>query len=118
MLELLGQASFDMNNTGQITSGSLLKRMEDQTQGENSDEMEFLIGKSIDVLKDLHEQISQLKIMAVQMNNQIHQFDSRSSKVITIADMLQKLMEKYDLAEHALHDYYQMLQDLPLSNNE
>lgn len=115
MLELFGQVSTD--GTAPNIS-SLLIKMEDQSKGETSEEMEFLVGKSIDILKDLHEQINQLKIMAVQMNNQIHQFDSRSLKIKIIADMLQKLVDKRSEVEHALQDYNQMLQDLPLSIGE
>lgn len=118
MLELFGQNTPDGPNANQLTISSLLTKMEDQSKGETSEEMEFLVGKSIDVLKDLHEQINQLKIMAVQMNNQIHQFDSRSLKIKIISDMLQKLVEKRGEVEHALQDYYQMLQDLPLNIGE
>lgn len=118
MLELFGSVAAEGAAASQMTVASLLKKIEDTSKGETSEEMEFLIGKSIDVLKDLHEQINQLKIMAVQMNNQIHQFDSRSLKVKILADMLQKLIEKHGEVEHALHDYLQMLHDLPLSTGD
>ncbi|HEY4492469.1 MAG TPA: hypothetical protein VI958_10760, partial [Acidobacteriota bacterium] len=70
----------------------------------------------IDLLKDVQEQISQLKTMAVQMNSQIHQLDPHSNKVKDLIEMLQKLTGKHDEIEYALRDYYQMIKDLPVRN--
>ncbi|HET6266931.1 MAG TPA: GGDEF domain-containing protein, partial [Acidobacteriota bacterium] len=118
MLELFGQVAIDGPATNPLTLSTLLQKMEEQNRGETSDEMEFLIGKSIDVLKDLLEHINQLKIMAVQMNGQIHQFDPRSRKVRQMTEMLLKLMDKHAEVERAFQDYLQMLQDLPLTTSD
>src|SRR5262249_33653573 len=115
---LFGQVAIDGPATNPLTLSTLLQKMEEQNRGETSDEMEFLIGKSIDVLKDLLEHINQLKIMAVQMNGQIHQFDPRSRKVRQMTEMLLKLMDKHAEVERAFQDYLQMLQDLPLTTSD
>lgn len=118
MLELFGQVGMEGNLPSKLSISSLLEKMQDQSKGETAEEIDFIIGKSIDVLKDLQDQINQLKIMAVQMNNQIHQLDPRSSKIREVIDMIAKLLLIYDDAQHAMNDYSQMLRDLPLSGRE
>jgi hypothetical protein len=118
MLELFGKVSEESDLPPKLSIASLLEKMQDQSRGENADEIDFIIGKSIDVLKDVQEQVNQLKIMAVQMNNQIHQFDPRSGKIREVMDMIAKLLLMYDQAQHAMNDYCQMLRDLPLVGRE
>ncbi|PWT93958.1 MAG: hypothetical protein C5B54_00960 [Acidobacteria bacterium] len=118
MLELFGQVTLDGSAASKVSVASLLEKMQEQSRGESSDEIDFIVGKSIDLLKDLHEQINQLKILAVQMNNQIHQLDPRSLKIREVTDMINKLMGIHAEAEHALHDYSQMLGDLPIVDKE
>ncbi len=117
MLELFGQR-VEGASASTLTISTLLERLEHQNTGETSEEIDFVIGKSIEILKDVHEQVNHLKIMAVQVNNQIHQLDPRSFKIREVTDMLKKLIEKKDETEHAFQDYVQMLRDLPLTKSE
>lgn len=115
MLELFGQAGVDRNAPSKLTIASLLEKMQDRGRTTNTaEEIDFVIGKSIDMLKDLQDQINQLKIMAVQMNNQIHQLDPRSEKIRDIMDMVAKLMLVFNDVDRAMNDYSQMLKDLPV----
>jgi diguanylate cyclase (GGDEF)-like protein len=117
MLELFGQVALDgVPNT--MSLSELLNRIEDQTRGDVSEEIDFIVGKSIDIMKDLYEQVSHLKIMAVQMNNQIHQLDPGSSKIGEMMGLLQKLVNRQQELDRVLHDYAQMLEDLPLKNHQ
>ncbi len=113
MIELLGRPA-----EGSVTISSLLERLERQNGSDASEDIDFVIGKSIEILKDLYEQINHLKIMAVQMNNQIHQLDPRSFKIREVTEMLRKLLERKDETDHAFQDYAQMLRDLPLAKTE
>jgi diguanylate cyclase (GGDEF)-like protein len=118
MLELFGQVDLEKNASSSMSLAELLERMEVDGPGDVSEEIDFIIGKSIHILKDLHEQVSHLKIMAVQMNNQILQLEPGSSKVGEMMGLLQKLVHKQQDLEHLLHDYAQMLRDLPLMKNQ
>jgi len=51
MLELFGQVGTQGTSPSKLTIASLLEKMQDQTRGESADEIDFLIGKSIDALK-------------------------------------------------------------------
>jgi diguanylate cyclase (GGDEF)-like protein len=117
MLELFGQVALD-GVPNAMSLSDLLSRMEDQNHGDVSEEIDFIIGKSIDIMKDLYEQVSHLKIMAVQMNNQIHQLDPGSSKIGDMMGLLQKLVSRQQELDRVLHDYAQMLEDLPLMKNQ
>ena len=118
MLELFGQVALDGSAPNTMSLSQLLEKMEVQSSGDISEEIDFLIGKSIDILKDLHEQVSHLKIMAVQMNNQILQLDPASNKIGEMMGLLQKLVGKQADFQQVLQDYAQMLQDLPLMKNQ
>ena len=118
MLELFWQVALDGAVPANLSIASLLEKMETQNRGDLSEEIDFLIGKSIDLLKDLVEQINHLKIMAVQMNNQIHQLDPRSNKIQEISGLLEKLIARQREVEHVLHDYTEIVKDLPLVKNE
>ena len=118
MLELFGQVALDGNPPNSMSLADLLDKMEVQDRGDVSEEIDFIIGKSIDILKDLHEQVSHLKIMAVQMNNQIHQMDPASNKIGEMMGLLEKLVEREQELERVMHDYAQMLRDLPLMKNQ
>ena len=116
MLELFSSLSGENPAVRELSIGSLLQRME-QAKEEDSEEIDFLVGKSIEIIKSLQEQVSQLKTMALQMNNQIHALDPRSAKVRETAAMLQKLMKKQKELEQAIVDYAQMTADLPVVKN-
>ena len=118
MLELFGQVELDGNRPNNMSLAELLDKMEVQNRGDVSEEIDFIIGKSIDVLKDLHEQVNHLKIMAVQMNNQIHQLDPASNKIGEMMGLLEKLVQRQQELERVMHDYAQMLRDLPLMKNQ
>jgi diguanylate cyclase (GGDEF)-like protein len=118
MLELFGQVALDGNAPNQMSLAELLEKMEVEKSGDVTEEIDFIIGKSIDILKDLTEQVNHLKIMAVQMNNQIHQLDSGSNKVVEVNGLLQKLVSRQEELEHVLQDYSRMLSDLPLMKNQ
>jgi len=113
MLELFGQVAVD-GGQNQLSLADLLEKMEVQGKGDVSEEIDFIIGKSMDVLKDLTEQVNHLKIMAVQMNNQVHQLDFNSNKVVELNVLLQKLVARQEELEQVLQDYRRMLNDLPL----
>lgn len=113
MLELFGTLASENGEGKDLSIGTLLQRVE-QGKDEDCEEIDFLVGKSIEILKALEEQVSQLKIMAVQMNNQIHALDPRSAKVRETALLLQKLMKKQRELEQTIVDYVQMTADLPL----
>jgi len=114
MLELFGQVALDGSGPSQLSLAQLLEKMEVENKGDVSEEIDFIIGKSIDLLKDLFEKADQLKIMAVRMNNQIHQIDFTSNKVAEVNGLLQKLLTRQGELERALQDYRRMLSDLPL----
>ncbi len=114
MLELFGAAAIEGAAAPAMTISTLLQRLDKENNGEISEEIDFVIGKSIEVLKELEEQINHLKIMVVQMNNQIHQLDPRSTKIKEVMDMLLKLSAKEREVEGEMQDYAQMLKDLPL----
>ncbi|HJZ11725.1 MAG TPA: sensor domain-containing diguanylate cyclase [Acidobacteriota bacterium] len=116
MLDLLGEVALESPVPSNLKITDLLDKIESRSKGDTTEEIDFLIGKSIDLLKDVQEQISQLKTMAVQMNSQIHQLDPHSNKVKDLIEMLQKLTGKHDEIEYALRDYYQMIKDLPVRN--
>jgi diguanylate cyclase (GGDEF)-like protein len=118
MLELFGQVDLDGNAPNQMSLAELLEKMEVEKSGDATEEIDFIIGKSIDILKDLTEQVNHLKIMAVQMNNQIHQLDSGSNKIVEINGLLQKLVSRQEELENELQDYRRMLSDLPLMKNQ
>jgi diguanylate cyclase (GGDEF)-like protein len=113
MLELFGSLANEEGEAKDLSIGSLLQRVE-QGKDEDSEEIDFLVGKSIEIIKNLEEQLSHLKTMAVQMNNQIHTLDPRSPKVRETALLLQKLMKKQQELEQAIVDYSHMTADLPL----
>ena len=117
MLELFGQVALD-GGPNSMSLSDLLNRMEVQNRGDVSEEIDFIVGKSIDIMKDLYEQVSHLKIMAVQMNNQIHQLDPGSSKIGEMMGLLQKLVSRQQELERVMQDYAQMLDDLPLMKNQ
>ena len=117
MLELFGQVALD-GGPNSMSLSDLLNRMEVQDRGDVSEEIDFIIGKSIDIMKDLCEQMNHLKIMAVQMNNQIHQLDPGSSKIGEMMGLLQKLVSRQQELERVMQDYAQMLDDLPLMKNQ
>ena len=117
MLELFGQVAMEDGVPNTMSLAELLEKMEVENRGDVTEEIDFIIGKSIDILKDIHEQVSHLKIMAVQMNNQIHQLDPASTKVADMMGLLQKLVKRQNELELLLHDYSQMLRDLPLMKN-
>ena len=114
MLELFGQVALEGSGQNQMSMAELLEKMEVQNKGNVSEEIDFIIGKSMDVLKDLTEQVNHLKIMAVQMNNQIHQLDFNSNKVVEVNGLLQKLVQRQNELEQVLQDYQRMLKDLPV----
>jgi len=116
MMELFGHVSLDgaVNN---MSLAELLEKMEVENRGDVSEEIDFIVGKSIDILKDLFEQVNHLKIMAVQMNNQIHQLDPASNKIGDVISLLQKLVNRQSDLEQVIQDYTRMLQDLPLMKN-
>lgn len=114
MLELFGQVAKENAAASPMTISTLLEKLEKENTGEISEEIDFVVGKSIEVLKEIQEQLNHLKIMAVQMNNQIHQLDPRTMKIREAVEVLQKLRAKYKEVEHVLQDYSQMLEDLPL----
>lgn len=116
MLELFGQTALE-GVPNSMSIAELLENTEVHNRGDVSEEIDFIIGKSIDILKDLHEQVSHLKIMAVQMNNQIHQLDPGSGKIEEIMGLLQKVVDRQQELERVLRDYADMLQDLPLMKN-
>ena len=116
MLDLFGEVALESPVPSNLKITDLLDKIESRSKGDTTEEIDFLIGKSIDLLKDVQEQISQLKTMAVQMNSQIHQLDPHSNKVKDLIEMLQKLTGKHDEIEYALRDYYQMIKDLPVRN--
>ena len=118
MLELFGQVAMDGGVPNPMTLAQLLDKMEVENSSNVTEEIDFIIGKSIDILKDLYEQVSHLKIMAVQMNNQIHQLDPSSNKVAEMMGLLQKLVKREHDLDLVLHDYAQMLCDLPLMKNQ
>jgi diguanylate cyclase (GGDEF)-like protein len=118
MLELFGQVALDGNAPNQMSLAELLEKMEVEKSGDVSEEIDFIIGKSIDILKDLIEQVNHLKIMAVQMNNQVHQLDPGSNKIVEANGLLQKLVSRQEELEHELQDYTRMLSDLPLMKNQ
>lgn len=113
MLELFSSLGGEESEGKTMSIGSLLQRV-DPAREDDSEEIDFLVGKSIEIIKNLQEQVSQLKIMAVQMNNQIHILDPRSAKVRETAVLLQKLMKKQKELEQAIVDYAQMTADLPV----
>lgn len=113
MLELFSSLGGEESEGKTMSIGSLLQRV-DPAREDDSEEIDFLVGKSIEIIKNLQEQVSQLKIMAVQMNNQIHVLDPRSAKVRETAVLLQKLMKKQKELEQAIVDYAQMTADLPV----
>ncbi len=114
MLELFGQIAVEGTVPANLSIASLLERMEDQNRGDVSEEIDFIIGKSIDILKDLCEQVNHLKIMAVQMNNQIIQLDSTSNKTVEVSLLLQRLVLRQEELDQVLQDYAGMLKNLPL----
>jgi hypothetical protein len=118
MLELFGHAAIDGAASAGMSNSGLLQRLDKENNGEISEEIDFVIGKSIEVLKELEEQINYLKIMVVQMNNQIHQLDPRPTKIREVMDMLQKLATKQQDVDQKFQDYAQMLKDLPLRKDE
>jgi diguanylate cyclase (GGDEF)-like protein len=118
MLELFGQVSLDGEAVNNMSLSDLLEKMEVENRGDVSEEIDFIAGKSIDILKDLLEQVNHLKIMAVQMNNQIHQLDPSSNKIGDVISLLQKLVNRQSDLEQVIQDYTRMLQDLPLMKNQ
>jgi diguanylate cyclase (GGDEF)-like protein len=118
MLELFGQVSLDGEVVNNLSLAELLEKMEVENRGDVSEEIDFIAGKSIDILKDLLEQVNHLKIMAVQMNNQIHQLDPASNKIGDVISLLQKLVNRQSDLEQVVQDYRRMLQDLPLMKNQ
>jgi diguanylate cyclase (GGDEF) domain len=118
MLELFGQVAKEGSAASPMTISTLLNKLERENSSEVSEDIDFLVGKSIEVLKDVQEQFNHLKIMAVQMNNQIHQLDPRALKIREVVEFLQKLRAKYQEIEQAANDYSQMLIDLPLGKEE
>ncbi|MCI0412085.1 sensor domain-containing diguanylate cyclase [bacterium] len=118
MLELFGQVALDGVVANKMSLAELLEKMEVENRGDVSEEIDFIVGKSIDILKDLLEQVNHLKIMAVQMNNQIHQLDPASNKIADVISLLQKLVNRQSDLEHVIQDYTRMLQDLPLMKNQ
>jgi diguanylate cyclase (GGDEF)-like protein len=118
MLELFGQVSLDGEVVNNLSLAELLKKMEVENRGDVSEEIDFIAGKSIDILKDLLEQVNHLKIMAVQMNNQIHQLDPASNKIGDVISLLQKLVNRQSDLEQVIQDYRRMLQDLPVMKNQ
>lgn len=113
MLELFSSLGGEESEGKTMSMSALLQRV-DPGKEDESEEIDFLVGKSIEIIKNLQEQVSQLKIMAVQMNNQIHVLDPRSAKVRETAVLLQKLMKKQKELEQAIVDYAQMTADLPV----
>lgn len=111
MLELLGHVGFDSPVPSDVTVAGLLQKMEHQSEGE---EMDFLIGKSLDYLGDVSEKIQNLETMAVKMNNQIHQLDPQSDKIREVGNLLQKLIARQAEVERILQEYAQILKALPL----
>jgi len=118
MLELFGQVALDGNAPSQMSMADLMERMEVENRTDVSEEIDFIIGKSIDNLKELIEQVNHLKIMAVQMNSQVHQLDPGSNKVVEVNGLLQKLVSRQEELEQVLQDYARMLSDLPLMKNQ
>jgi diguanylate cyclase (GGDEF)-like protein len=118
MLELFGQVSLDGEVVNNLSLAELLEKMEVENRGDVSEEIDFIAGKSIDILKDLLEQVNHLKIMAVQMNNQIHQLDPASNKIGDVINLLQKLVNRQSDLEQVIQDYRRMLQDLPVMKNQ
>ncbi len=118
MLELFGEVSLDGAAVNNMTLAELLEKMEVENRGDVSEEIDFIAGKSIDILKDLMEQVNHLKIMAVQMNNQIHQLDPASNKLGDVMSLLQKLVNRQSDLERVIQDYTRMLHDLPLMKNQ
>src|SRR5919106_1809018 len=118
MLELFGQVSLDGEVVNNLSLAELLEKMEVENRGDVSEEIDFIAGKSIDILKDLLEQVNHLKIMAVQMNNQIHQLDPASNKIGDVISLLQKLVNRQSDLEQVIQDYRRMLQDLPVMKNQ
>jgi two-component system cell cycle response regulator len=118
MLELFGQVSLDGEVVNNLSLAELLEKMEVENRGDVSEEIDFIAGKSIDIMKDLLEQVNHLKIMAVQMNNQIHQLDPASNKIGDVVSLLQKLVNRQSDLEQVIQDYRRMLQDLPLMKNQ
>ena len=118
MMELFGQVSLDGEVVNNLSLAELLEKMEVENRGDVSEEIDFIAGKSIDILKDLLEQVNHLKIMAVQMNNQIHQLDPASNKIGDVISLLQKLVDRQCDLEQVIQDYRRMLQDLPVMKNQ
>lgn len=114
MLELFGQLTIDSAPARHLTIANVLQSMEDQGRADPAEEIDFLVGKSIETLKELQEQISQLKIIAVQVNSQIHQMDPQEERIQQVTEMISKLLVKHREVSRDLQDYAQMTADLPL----
>lgn len=113
MLELFSSLAGEAGDGKDLTMAALLQRV-DQDKDSHSEEIDFLIQKSFEIIKTLQEQLSQLKTLAVQMNNQIHSLDPRSPKVQETTKMLQELMKKQKELEQAIIDYSQLTANSPL----
>jgi diguanylate cyclase (GGDEF)-like protein len=118
MLELFGQVPIDGIEPENMRLADLLEKMEVQEHGDVSEEIDFIIGKSIDILKDLFEQVNHLKIMALRMDNQIQQLEPTSKKIGEVIGLLQKLLSRESDLEQVLQDYARMLDDLPIMKSE